>query len=76
VVRLARAVRAEVTELANSVQYQQTPAYLDELVGPPVVLVPGVGRGFRPAAAISSPHAACASACFTSATASTCTSDG
>jgi uncharacterized protein len=41
VVRLARAVRAEVTELANSVQYQQTPAYLDELVGPPVVLVPG-----------------------------------
>ena len=41
VVRLARAVRAEVIELANSVQYQQTPAYLDELVGPPVVLVPG-----------------------------------
>jgi uncharacterized protein len=40
VVRLARSVRTEVIELANSVQYQQTPAYLDELVGPPVVLVP------------------------------------
>jgi uncharacterized protein len=40
VVRLARAVRVEVTELADSVQYQQAPAYLDELVGPPVVLVP------------------------------------
>jgi uncharacterized protein len=40
VVRVARSVRTEVIELANSVQYQQTPAYLDELVGPPVVLVP------------------------------------
>ena len=40
VVRLARSVRTEVIELANSVQYQQTPAYLDELVGPPVLLVP------------------------------------
>jgi uncharacterized protein len=40
VVRLARSVRTEVINLANSVQYQQTPAYLDELVGPAVVLVP------------------------------------
>jgi hypothetical protein len=40
VVRLARSVGTEVIELANSVQYQQTPAYLDELVGPPIVLAP------------------------------------
>lgn len=79
VVRLARSVRTEVIELANSVQYQQTPAYL-ELVGPPVVLVPSpVGSSFRSDAAIGPRSAACASAssatATATATASTC-SDG
>jgi uncharacterized protein len=38
VVRLARLVRDEVVQVAASVNYQQRPAYLDELVGPPVLL--------------------------------------
>lgn len=37
--RLARVVRDEVVEAAASVDYQQRPAYLDELSGPPVLLV-------------------------------------
>src|SRR3954451_7639261 len=37
--RLARLVRDEVVEPAASVVYQQRPAYLDELSGPPVLLV-------------------------------------
>ena len=37
--RLARVVRDEVVEAAASVNYQQRPAYLDELSGPPVLLV-------------------------------------
>lgn len=41
VVGVARAVREEVIELANTVQYQQTPAYVDELAGVPIALVPG-----------------------------------
>ena len=40
VVRLARLVRDEVVEAARSVNYEQRPAYLDELVGPPVLLAP------------------------------------
>ena len=40
VVRLARVVRDEVVESAASVNWEQRPAYLDELVGPPVRLVP------------------------------------
>ncbi len=40
VVRLARVVHDEVVETAASVNHQQRPAYLDELVGPPVLLAP------------------------------------
>jgi uncharacterized protein len=40
VTRLARVVRDEVVDLAVSVNWEQRPAYLDELVGPPVRLVP------------------------------------
>lgn len=40
VVRLARVVRDEVVELATAVDYEQRPAYLDELTGSPVLLAP------------------------------------
>src|SRR5829696_3181936 len=38
VVRVARAIREEVVELASSVRYQQTPTFLDQLAGAPVTL--------------------------------------
>ena len=57
-------------ELANSVQYQQTPAYLDELVGPPVVLVPSPSDLASAPPALSPRSAACASASSATATAS------
>ena len=37
---IARAVREEVVEVAAAVRYEQRPAYLDELTGPPVFLAP------------------------------------
>lgn len=51
VVGMARAVREEVVELAAAVRYEQRPAYLDELTGPPVFLA-----GRERVAAAPPPH--------------------
>jgi hypothetical protein len=53
---LARVVRDEVVELAASVNYEQRPAYLDELTGSPLLLAPRDRDIAAPAPRLPSPE--------------------